>query len=71
MGLSAWLARAVGAHLRERARWEEGRRAAEELVIESEALHGPSTPEDLAWVEQAMATLFPDGYRSTDLGRAG
>lgn len=55
VGLSAWVTHALRQHLEERVRWAEGRRAAEELVAASEALHGPVTAEELAWVDAAMA----------------
>jgi hypothetical protein len=64
--LSAWLTRAVQDQLVTRVDWEAALRAADELVSESEARHGPITPDEQAWVDEVLADV-----RNSKRRRAG
>ncbi len=69
--VSAWLADAAMAQLDEQARLVIGRIAAEELVAEYEAKHGPIPLETIAEVEAFLAAPGPTPIVPTDLRRIG
>lgn len=68
--VSAWLTDAAGAQLDEQARLAIGRIAAEELVAEYEAEHGPIPPEITADVEAFFAEIRAN-VTAENLRRAG
>lgn len=68
--VSAWLTNAAMAQLDEQARLEIGRIAADELVAEYEAKHGPIPPEITAEVEAFLSgpgpvPIVPPALRET------
>lgn len=69
--VSAWLADAAVEQLDEQARLAIGRVAAEELVAEYEAEHGPIPPEIIAEVDAFLAGPGPARIDPGELRRTG
>ena len=69
--VSAWLTEAAVAQLDEQARLAIGRIAAEQLVAEHEAEHGPIPDEIVADVEAFFAAPGPTRIEPDELRRTG